>query len=188
MKFKKLEIPEIILCEPTVHNDERGYFTEIFKQNELELFLGHSVNFIQENETKSSFGVLRGLHYQLNPHSQTKLVRVSKGAVLDVVVDLRKDSPTFGKHIAVELTSENKKQLFIPSGFAHGFIVLEDETRFVYKVDNYYFPDSERGIAFDDPELAIDWKLKKIDIKLSKKDSDLPLFNQAEYFQMNNEA
>ena len=182
MKFKRLDIPDIILCEPTIHNDERGYFSEIFKQNELESFLGRSVNFCQENETKSSYGVLRGLHYQLNPYSQAKLVRVTEGAVLDVVVDLRKNSSTFGKHIAIELSSDNKKQLFIPEGFAHGFVVLKDETKFLYKINNSYFPESERGIAFYDPQLGIDWKLNPSDFKLSKKDSNLPLFSQVEYF------
>ena len=182
MKFKRLEIPEIILCEPSVHNDERGYFTESFKQSELESFLGYSVNFCQENETKSSYGVLRGLHYQLNPHSQTKLVRVTHGSVLDIVVDLRKDSFTFGKYLSIELSAANKKQLFIPPGFAHGFVVLEDETKFLYKVDNYYFPKSERGIAFNDPQLRIDWRIDTIDLILSKKDSNLPLFCQVEYF------
>ena len=184
MYFKRVEIPDIILCEPSVHNDKRGYFSEIYKHNELESFLGRSVNFCQENETKSSYGVLRGLHYQLNPHSQTKLVRVTHGSVLDVVVDIRMDSPTFGKHLTVELTADNKKQLFIPPGFAHGFIVLEDETKFLYRVDNYYFPESERGIAFNDPQLKIDWKLNPIDFKLSEKDSNLPRFNQVEYFKM----
>tara|TARA_Y100001954_G_C15808897_1_gene604108 strand:+ start:491 stop:1057 length:567 start_codon:yes stop_codon:yes gene_type:complete len=188
MHFKRLEIPDIILCEPSVHNDKRGYFSEIYKHNELESFLGRSVNFCQENETKSSYGVLRGLHYQLNPYSQTKLVRVTNGAVLDVVVDLRKDSITFGEHISVELSAENKKQLFIPPGFAHGFIVLKDETKFLYKVDNYYFPESEKGIAFNDPQLGIDWKLQPTEIILSKKDSNLPLFSQVKYFKINDNA
>ena len=119
MKFTKLEIPDVILIEPLVYDDDRGYFTETYKQNELDEFLGRSLNFCQENETKSSYGVLRGLHYQLNPHAQTKLVRVTQGAVLDVVVDLRKDSPNFGKHLSVELSEDNKRQLLIPDGFAH---------------------------------------------------------------------
>lgn len=186
MKFKRLEIPEIILCEPIVKNDNRGYFTETFKQNELESFLGQPVNFCQENETKSSFGVLRGLHYQLNPHSQTKLVRVTSGAVLDVVVDIRVNSSTFGKFISVELSAINKKQLFIPPGFAHGFVVLEDQTKFLYKVDKYYNPQSERGIAFNDPELGINWIIDSDDLKLSKKDLSLPFFSEAEYFKMKN--
>ena len=182
MKFTKLEIPDVILIEPYVYNDDRGYFTETYKQNELDEFLGRSINFCQENETKSSYGVLRGLHYQLNPHAQTKLVRVTQGAVLDVVVDLRKDSPNFGKHLSVELSENNKRQLLIPDGFAHGFVVLKDNTKFLYRVDNYYNLGSERGIAFNDPELGIDWKLNQNDLKLSKKDSNLPLFNNAEYF------
>ena len=171
-----------LILKPMIFNDQRGCFYESWNESTFYNEIEEKIIFFQDNHSISESGVLRGLQYQLNPHSQTKLVRVSKGAVLDVVVDLRKDSPTFGKHIAVELTSENKKQLFIPSGFAHGFIVLEDETRFVYKVDNYYFPDSERGIAFNDPELGIDWKLNQNDLKLSMKDSNLTLFSKAEYF------
>jgi len=182
MKFTKLEIPDVILIEPLVYNDDRGYFTETYKQNELDEFLGRSINFCQENETKSSYGILRGLHYQLNPHAQTKLVRVTQGAVLDVVVDLRKDSPNFAKHISVELSEDNKRQLLIPAGFAHGFVVLKDNTKFLYRVDNYYNLESERGIAFNDPELGIDWKLNQNDLKLSIKDSNLPFFSNAEYF------
>ena len=182
MKFTKLEIPDVILIEPLVYDDDRGYFNETYKQNELDEFLGRSINFCQENETKSSYGVLRGLHYQLNPHAQTKLVRVTQGAVLDVVVDLRKDSPNFGKHLSVELSEDNKRQLLIPAGFAHGFVVLKDNTKFLYRVDNYYKPESERGIAFNDPELGIDWKLSQNDLKLSIKDSNLPLFSNVEYF------
>ena len=182
MKFTKLEIPDVILIEPLVYNDDRGYFTETYKQNKLDEFLGRSLNFCQENETKSSYGVLRGLHYQLNPHAQTKLVRVTQGAVLDVVVDLRKDSSNFGKHLSIELSEDNKRQLLIPDGFAHGFVVLKDNTKFLYRVDNYYNPESERGIAFNDPELGIDWKLNQNDLKLSIKDSNLPLFCKAEYF------
>lgn len=182
MKFKKLEIPDIILCEPLIHYDERGYFSEIFKLNELESFLGRPLNFCQENESKSSYGVLRGMHYQIFPHTQNKLVRVVQGSVLDVVVDLRIGSQTFGKHVSQLLSAQNKKQLFIPEGFAHGYIVLEDETKFVYKVDNYYNPDSERGIAFNDAKLGIDWELNPNDFKLSKKDSNLPEFSQAVYF------
>ena len=136
MKFTKLEIPDVILIEPLVYHDDRGYFTETYKQIELDEYLGRSLNFCQENETKSSYGVLRGLHYQLNPYAQTKLVRVTQGAVLDVVVDLRKDSPNFGKHLSVELTEENKRQLLIPAGFAHGFVVLIDNPKFLYRVDN----------------------------------------------------
>ena len=136
-------------------------FQKPFRQDKLEEFLGFSINFCQENESKSSYGVLRGLHYQLAPYAQTKLVRVLQGAVLDVSVDLRKDSPTFGKHIAIELSEENKKQILIPKGFAHGFITLSKEAVLAYKVDNYYHQASERGIAYHDKSLAIDWKLNQ---------------------------
>ena len=182
MKFTRLEIPEIILCEPQVFDDKRGYFTESFRLDKLEEFLGYSINFCQENESKSAFGVLRGLHYQLVPHAQTKLVRVINGAVLDVAVDIRHGSPTFGKHIAVELSSENKKQLFIPRGFAHGFVVLTESAIFSYKVDNYYHPISDRGIAYNDISLDIDWKLSLNQLKLSEKDLHLPSFIESEYF------
>ena len=182
VKFTRLEIPQVILCEPKILSDERGHFSETFRQNKLEKFLGYSVDFCQENESKSSYGVLRGLHYQTNPYAQTKLVRVLQGAVLDVSVDLRKDSPTFGKHIAIELSEENKKQIFIPKGFAHGFIVLSKEAVLVYKVDNYYHKASERGIAYNDNSLAIDWKLNPEDIKVSLKDANQTLFEEADFF------
>ena len=182
MKFTRLEIPEVILCEPKILSDERGYFSETFRQDKLNEFLGFSVNFRQENESKSSFGVLRGLHYQTDPHAQTKLVRVLQGTILDVSVDLRKDSPTFGKHVAIELSEENKKQILIPKGFAHGFIVLTKEAILSYKVDNYYHQASERGIAYDDKSLAIDWKLKPEDIKVSLKDANQTLFEKADFF------
>ena len=182
MNFTRLEIPEVILCEPKILSDDRGYFSETFRQDKLEEFLGFSVNFCQENESKSSFGVLRGLHYQLAPYAQTKLVRVLQGAVLDVSVDLRKDSPTFGKHVAIELSEENKKQILIPRGFAHGFAVLSKEAVLAYKVDNYYHQISERGIAYDDKSLAIDWKLKLEDIKVSAKDAKQVLLKNADLF------
>lgn len=170
MKFSRAEISDVIIIEPDVFKDERGYFFESFKQNELNEFLGFDVNFCQDNESKSSYGVLRGLHYQEPPFAQAKLVRVIQGSVLDVAVDIRKNSPTFGKHLAVELSEENKKQLFIPKGFAHGFVVLSETVIFSYKVDNYYNGEFDRGIAFDDPALEINWKLKKSDIKISHKD------------------
>ena len=182
MNFTRLEIPEVILCEPEVLSDERGYFSETFRQDKLEEFLGFSINFCQENESKSSFGVLRGLHYQIAPYAQTKLVRVLQGAVLDVSVDLRKDSPTFGKHIAIELSEKNKSQILIPKGFAHGFIVLSKEAVLAYKVDNYYCQASERGIAYNDKNLAIDWKLKLEDIKVSAKDAKQVLLKNADLF------
>ena len=183
MKFKRLEIPDVILCEPEVFGDDRGYFTESFRKDKLDDFLGYSVDFCQDNESKSLYGVLRGLHYQLPPFSQTKLVRAAKGSVLDVAVDLRKGSPSFGKYISVKLTEKNKKQLLIPRGFAHGFVVLSEEAIFSYKVDNYYVPESDRGIRFDDNFLSIDWVINQSDIKLSEKDSNLPFFNDAEYFK-----
>ena len=182
VKFTRLEIPEVILCEPKILSDDRGYFSETFRQDKLEEFLGFSINFCQENESKSSFGVLRGLHFQLAPYAQTKLVRVLQGAVLDVSVDLRKDSPTFGKHVAIELSEENKKQILIPKGFAHGFITLSKEAVLAYKVDNYYHQASERGIAFDDKSLAIDWKLNSEDMKVSLKDVNQELFKNADLF------
>jgi dTDP-4-dehydrorhamnose 3,5-epimerase len=175
MKFSRAEIPDLIIIEPDVFSDERGYFFESFKQNELNEFLGYDVNFCQDNESKSTYGVLRGLHYQEPPFSQAKLVRVTQGSVLDVAVDIRQDSPTFGKHISIELNDQNKKQLFIPRGFAHGFVVLSETVIFSYKVDNYYNRESDRGIAYSDPALEINWKLKKSDIKTSTKDRNLRL-------------
>lgn len=180
MKFIATSIPDVIICEPIVHGDARGYFVETFREDKLEEFLGFKVNFCQDNESKSSKGVLRGLHYQIPPFSQTKLVRVISGRVLDVAVDIRRNSPTFGQHIAVELSEENKKQLFIPVGFAHGFVVLSKEATFAYKVDNYYSLECDRGIAFDDKDLAIDWKLEKEELKLSEKDLKQFLLKNAE--------
>ena len=170
MEFIRTEIPDLIICQPRVHGDERGYFVETFRQDKLEEYLGYKINFCQDNESKSSKGVLRGLHYQLPPYAQTKLVRVIQGRVLDVAVDIRKGSPTFGKHVAVELNAQNKYQLLVPRGFAHGFVVLEEETIFAYKVDNYYSPENDRGIAFDDIELGINWIVSYDKINLSEKD------------------
>jgi dTDP-4-dehydrorhamnose 3,5-epimerase len=186
MKFKRLSIPDVILCEPQVFGDDRGYFSETFRQDKLEEFLDYKIPFCQDNESKSTYGVLRGLHYQLAPHAQTKLVRVIQGAVLDVAVDIRKGSPTFGQHVAVELTAKNKNQLLVPRGFAHGFVVLSEEAVFAYKVDNYFSPEFDRGIAFDDKQLAIGWQLKKNELKLSKKDMVQPLFKSADYFNYSN--
>ncbi|RXK12260.1 dTDP-4-dehydrorhamnose 3,5-epimerase [Halarcobacter mediterraneus] len=178
MTFIKTKISDVVICEPTIHGDNRGYFVETFRQDKLEEFIGYKINFCQDNESKSSKGVLRGLHYQLHPAAQTKLVRVISGRVLDVAVDIRKNSPTFGEYVAVELSSENKKQLLVPRGFAHGFVVLEDNTIFAYKVDNYYSPQNDRGIAFDDESLNIDWILKKEELKLSLKDTKQPKLNE----------
>ena len=179
MNFIRCEIPDVVICEPVVHGDDRGYFVETFRTDKLEEFLGYNINFCQDNESKSSKGVLRGLHYQLSPAAQTKLVRVISGSVLDVAVDIRKGSPTFGKHVAVKLTGENKKQLLVPRGFAHGFVVLEDDTTFAYKVDNYYSPENDRGIAFDDEALGIDWKIANNELNLSDKDTKQPKLNDA---------
>ncbi len=178
MNFIRTAIPDVVIIEPTVHGDERGYFIETFREDKLEEFLGYKINFCQDNESKSSRGVLRGLHYQLAPAAQTKLVRVIKGRVLDVAVDIRKGSPTFGKHISVELNSENKRQLLVPRGFAHAFVVLEDDTVFAYKVDNYYSPENDRGILFNDSSLGIDWIVKSEELNLSAKDKIQPKLSE----------
>ena len=179
MKFTIQSISGVILIEPTLYGDNRGYFVETHRQDLLEEALGYKVNFVQDNESKSSKGVLRGLHYQIPPYTQAKLVRVIEGSVLDIVVDIRKSSPTFGQHVAIELTAENKHQIFIPQGFAHGFIVLSDSATFSYKVDNYYSPEHERGIAFDDKNLAINWRIPLKDIELSNKDKAQPSLSDA---------
>ena len=155
---------------------------ETFRADKLEDFLGFKIDFCQDNESRSSYGVLRGLHYQMPPFAQTKLIAVIEGAVWDVAVDIRKGSPTFGKHIDLELTGENKKQLLIPRGFAHGFVVLSDTAQFAYKVDNYYSPQNDRGIAYNDKTLNIDWKVPQEKLKLSQKDTRQPAFLEAEYF------
>jgi dTDP-4-dehydrorhamnose 3,5-epimerase len=179
MKFTIQTIPGVILIEPTLYGDNRGYFIETHRQDVLEEALGYKVNFVQDNDSKSSKGVLRGLHYQIPPYTQAKLVRAIEGSVLDIVVDIRKSSPTFGQHVAIELTAENKHQIFIPRGFAHGFIVLSDSAIFSYKVDNYYSPEHEQGIVFDDKNLAINWRIPLKDIELSNKDKSLPSLSDA---------
>lgn len=175
MVFVKQSIPDVLLIKPKVHGDHRGYFVETFRQDKFEEAVGFKVNFCQDNESKSTIGVLRGLHFQLPPFAQSKLVRVIEGEVLDVAVDIREGSPTFGQHVAVRLTGENKHQLFIPRGFAHGFVVLSDSAIFSYKVDNYYSPECDRGLAFNDPALRIDWGLPLDQLKLSEKDLTQPL-------------
>jgi dTDP-4-dehydrorhamnose 3,5-epimerase len=180
MNFIRTDIPDVVIIEPQIHGDSRGYFVETFRADKLEEFLGYKIDFCQDNESKSSKGVLRGLHYQLHPAAQTKLVRVIQGRVLDVAVDIRKDSPTFGKHVAVELSDGNKKQLLVPRGFAHGFVVLEDDTIFAYKVDNYYSPKNDRGIAFDDETLAINWIFEFNELNLSDKDTKQPLLKDTD--------
>ena len=182
MEYQKTDIEGVYVIEPRVFNDARGYFMEAWKQAEFNEQVG-PVSFNQDNESKSSFGVLRGLHYQKGDASQAKLVRVIKGRVLDVAVDIRRSSPTFGRHIKVELSEENKRQLFIPRGFAHGFLVLSDEAIFTYKVDNPYAPQTEAGIRWDDPDLAIDWPIDPAQVLTSEKDLKQPLLRDAEVFE-----
>ena len=181
MKFSKVVIDGIVVIEPTVFVDKRGSFLESYNKNEFEKVIG-KVSFIQDNESRSSKGVLRGLHYQTPPFAQAKLVRCIEGEVLDIAVDIRKSSPTYGLYHSEVLSCENKKQLFIPRGFAHGFVVLSKQAIFAYKVDNYYSPECDRGIAFDDAALALDWQLKARDLQLSTKDTQQPLFKDADYF------
>lgn len=173
MNIVETEIKGVFIIEPKVFGDNRGYFFESFSQREFESVIG-PVTFVQDNQSKSSYGVVRGLHFQRPPHAQAKLVRVVKGKVLDVAVDLRKDSPTFGKYVAVELSDENHRQVFIPKGFAHGFSVLSEEAVFQYKCDEYYAPESEAAIAWDDQDLNIDWKVPAEDVVLSAKDRNHP--------------
>ena len=182
MQFIRTELPEVVIIEPMVHEDERGYFIETYREDKLSEFIGKKINFCQDNESKSNFGVLRGLHYQTPPFAQSKLVRVLSGEVLDAVVDIRKSSPNFGKYITIKLSSENKKQMFIPKGFAHGFLVLSDVAIFSYKVDNYYSANNAFGIKFDDPTLNINWQFDKSKIKLSDTDKNLPGLNKAFLF------
>lgn len=170
MKVTKTAIPEVLVFEPTVFGDDRGYFMETFRLDEIKKHIG-DVNFVQDNESYSEYGVLRGLHFQRPPFTQSKLVRVMQGSVLDVAVDIRIGSPTYGQHVAVELTAENKKQLWVPQGFAHGFAVLSETAQFAYKCDNYYSPTHDGGVAWDDATLAIDWQLPLDAVRLSEKDT-----------------
>lgn len=182
MTFIEQDIKGVWVIEPKRFGDKRGYFSEVFKLGDFEQHVGH-VDFIQDNESFSSKGVLRGLHFQRGADSQAKLVRVSQGAVLDVVVDLRHGSPTWGKHVAVELSADNGLQMFIPRGFAHGFAVLSDVAQFQYKVDNLYAPASEATLRFDDPALGIDWRIPREDMILSEKDlRGLPLVEMTPEF------
>ena len=178
MKVIETEIEGVFILEPRVFGDDRGYFFESFSLKYFEEKVSKMV-FVQDNESKSKYGVLRGLHYQLPPYTQAKLVRVVKGRVLDVAVDIRKGSPTFGKYVAVELSEENKLQFFLPKGFAHGFAVLSEEAIFQYKCDEYYAPDYEGAICYDDPDLEIDWRLPLEDIILSEKDKKHPRLRDA---------
>lgn len=182
MEYIKTGIEGVYILQPKVFEDARGYFFEAYKQEDFTKHIG-AINFIQDNESKSSRGVLRGLHYQKGESSQAKLVRVIKGRVLDVAVDMRMSSETFGKHVAVELSGENKRQFFIPRGFAHGFLVLSDEAIFTYKVDNIYAPEHEASVRFDDEKLGISWPMDSKDILTSPKDLAALPFDKAEYFK-----
>ncbi len=182
MKIIPTRIKDLILIEPDIFGDQRGYFFESFSQRRFAESV-RDILFVQDNESKSTYGVIRGLHYQLPPCAQSKLVRVVRGKVLDVAVDIRKGSPTFGQHVAIELSEENHLQFFIPRGFAHGFAVLSPEAIFQYKSDAFYAPQYEAAIAYDDPTLNIDWKLPRKDIILSEKDRHHPLLSQAPLFE-----
>jgi len=182
MEYKETEIKGVFIIEPKVFKDARGYFMEAWKQAEFDEHVGRTV-FIQDNESKSSYGVLRGLHYQKGDASQAKLVRVIKGKVLDVAVDIRRSSPTFGRHVMVELSEDNKRQFFIPRGFAHGFLVLSHEAIFTYKVDNPYAPQSDAGIRWNDPALGIEWPIDPAVVLTSEKDLKQPLLKDAEVFE-----
>ena len=182
MEYKETKIKGVFIIEPKVFQDARGYFMEAWKQAEFDEHVGRTV-FIQDNESKSSYGVLRGLHYQKGDASQAKLVRVLKGKVLDVAVDIRKSSPTFGQHVMVELSEENKRQFFIPRGFAHGFLVLSQEAIFTYKVDNPYAPQCDAGIRWNDPDLGIEWPIDPAEVLTSEKDLKQPLLKDAEVFE-----
>ena len=173
----KTGIEGVVIIEPRVFPDPRGYFFESYNRKAFEEAVGH-VDFVQDNESRSSYGVVRGLHFQKGEHAQAKLVRVVSGSVLDVAVDIRKGSPTFGKHVTVELSGENHLQFFLPRGMAHGFSVLSKEAVFQYKCDNFYCPASEGAIAWDDPEIGIDWRIPKEDVILSEKDSHHPLLSE----------
>ena len=182
MEYIKTDIEGVYIIQPKVFNDSRGYSFESFKQDEFNRNIGQVVTFVQDNESKSSYGVLRGLHYQKGESSQAKLVRVIKGRVVDVAVDIRKDSPTFGKYVMVELSEDNKTQLFIPRGFAHGFLVLSDTAVFTYKVDNHYAPQDEASIRYDDPDINIEWPIEAEQILVSEKDMKALWLKDAETF------
>lgn len=174
MEVEKTSFKDLLICTPSVFKDERGYFYESFSERLFQEKTGLSPQFVQDNQSQSAYGVLRGLHFQVGEMAQAKLVRVLEGKVLDVVVDLRKEEPTYGRSFSIELSAENKKQLFVPRGFAHGFLVLSDRATFFYKCDNYYHKESERGIQYNDPQLAIDWQLEEDKLILSEKDKYHP--------------
>ena len=180
MEVIKTAIDGVLIIEPKVFGDHRGYFFESFNEREFAAKSGVDVHFVQDNESKSCYGVVRGLHFQKGEHAQAKLVRVISGKVLDVAVDIRPGSPTFGKHVAAELTAENHRQFFIPKGFAHGFVVLSQEAVFQYKCDEFYCPEAEGAIAWNDPDIAIDWQIPASDVILSDKDRKHPRLKEAE--------
>ncbi len=181
MQVEQTELKDCFIIHDAVITDERGYFFESFNEQKFQAQTGLNISFIQDNQSKSSKGVLRGMHYQLGKHAQAKLVRVIDGAVLDIVVDLRIDSPSFGKSFSLELTAENKKQLFVPRGFAHGFIVLSTTATFFYKCDNFYNKAAEGGFIYNDVTLNLDWQLPQHEIILSEKDNGLPSFNEVKH-------
>ena len=181
MNVIKTEIEGLLILEPKIFGDSRGYFYESYNKQRFEEVTGLNINFVQDNQSKSCYGVLRGLHFQKPPYAQSKLVRCVKGQILDISVDIRKSSPTFGKYVAVELTEDNHRQLFIPHGFAHGFVVLSEEAIFQYKCDNFYHKESEGAIAWNDPEINIDWTIPFDDVILSDKDKVNPLLKDAEW-------
>lgn len=180
ISIKETSIPGVFVIEPKVFGDHRGYFTESWSQRDFDAAVGRHIHFVQDNESKSRYGVVRGLHFQKGAFAQSKLVRVVSGRVLDVVVDIRKGSPWFGQHVACELTGENHRQFFVPRGFAHGFAVLSEEAVFQYKCDAYYNPSEEAAIAWNDPALGIDWGVPASDIVLSEKDMHHPLLSQSD--------
>ena len=182
MKFKKANIPGLIICEPKKIKDSRGFFSESFRKDLFENFLGKKINFCQENLSESKYGVLRGLHFQIEPFTQCKLVSVLKGKILEVAVDIRKNSQYYGKSFTIELDDFDNKQLFVPEGFAHGFVVMSETARVSYKVNNYYNPKFERGFNFNDSKFEIDWKINKKDIILSEKDQKYPSFDSDNFF------
>lgn len=183
MEYEETDIQGVWVITPKVFDDARGYFFEVWKQSDFDAHIGHHVEFIQDNESKSSYGVLRGLHYQKGEYSQAKLVRVIEGKVLDVAVDLRKSSPTFRKHVMVELSAENKRQLFIPRGFAHGFLVLSPKAIFTYKVDNIYAPEHEASVRWNDETIGIQWPIDPKDVLTSPKDLKAKSFAEADLFE-----
>ncbi len=183
MEFIKAKIPGIIICKPSIIRDKRGFFTESFRKDLFENFVGSKINFCQDNLSESVYGVLRGLHFQIEPYAQSKLVSVQKGKILDVVVDIRKSSKHYGKSFKIELDDTNCNQLFVPKGFAHGFVVLSRTARICYKVDNYYNQKKERGFIYNDPSLNIDWNIDEKSIILNEKDKSYPPFDSNHFFK-----